>query len=153
MHARTHNTRTPHTRLCRAALAAFVALLIAGCGDEYPLAPVSGTITLNGKPLADAHVSFEPMGKGKDLKAGPGSYCRTDQDGRFTLKTLHGDDGAVVGEHRVLIRAIRAGTNRNGQFLVGRPEIVPARYNSKSELTFDVPSDGTDAADFRLTSP
>ena len=81
------------------------------------------------------------------------SDCRTDQDGRFTLKTLYGDDGAVVGEHRILIRAIRAGTNKNGQLVMARPAIVPPRYNSKSELTFEVPAGGTDKADFELTSP
>jgi hypothetical protein len=32
-------------------------------------------------------------------------------------------------------------------------EIIPARYNTASELTFEVTADGTDAADFRLTTP
>ena len=96
---------------------------------------------------------LQALRKGKNLNAGPGSYCRTDQDGRFTLKTLHGDDGAVVGGHRILIRAYRASKGPKGQFVVERPEIVPARYNDKSELQFQVPADGTDAADFQLTSP
>jgi hypothetical protein len=30
---------------------------------------------------------------------------------------------------------------------------VPAKYNRNSELTFDVPSGGTDQANFSLTAP
>ncbi len=36
---------------------------------------------------------------------------------------------------------------------LSQTEILPARYNSKTELTFTVPSSGTDAANFDLKSP
>ena len=86
-----------------------LVLTACGCGgDEYPLARVSGTVTLDGAPVADARVGFEPVRQGDGLDAGPGSYGKTDQQGRFWLKTLHGQQGAVVGPHVVRITTIQA---------------------------------------------
>ena len=63
--------------------------LVAGCGgQEYPLAPVAGSVTLDGKPLANIHVTFLPQAKGKSRNAGPASCGVTDAEGRFILKTI-----------------------------------------------------------------
>ncbi len=133
-----------------------IACLLAvclGCGGEsFSMAPVSGTITLDGKPLVDARVGFEPKRSGKELAAGPGSYANTDQQGRFVLKSLDGRKGAVVGTHRVWIRTIKTKEGPNGEIETVVEEKVPARYNSQTELTFDVPGEGSEAADFALIS-
>ena len=58
----------------------FLALalsLAAGCGRDG-VAPVSGRVTLNGQPLANVHVSFQPIAAGTDLNSGGGSYAFTD---------------------------------------------------------------------------
>ena len=79
-------------------------LLVLGCGGGAKVVPVTGRVTLNGKPLADAKVSFQPIAKEKSMEAaGPGSTGKTDAEGKFTLKTPTGQDGAVVGMHRVRI--------------------------------------------------
>jgi hypothetical protein len=121
-------------------------------------APVSGKVTLNGQPLANAYVSFQPIAKEGSVEAGPGSSATTDAQGRFTLKLTTGENGAVVGKHRVIISQV---VSKNDPADDARPtrggppqmEKLPARYNSESKETFDVPSGGTDKADFELKSP
>jgi hypothetical protein len=133
--------------------AALAAAALAGCSDPYPLAPVSGKVTLGGAPLGEARVGFEPIRKGKRIDAGPGSYGVTDEEGRFELESLYGDRGAVIGEHRVWISTYEGKEGPNGSVLTVKPEKVPARYNSQTELTFTVPPDGTEKADFDLEVP
>jgi hypothetical protein len=133
-------------------LLALALSLAAGCGGAG-VAPVSGRVTLNGQPLANVHVSFQPVAAGTDLNPGGGSYAITDADGRFTLRTVEGDrPGAVVGKHRVEItpRNTDDDADRRGK---GAAAGVPAKYNRNSQLTFDVPRGGTDQANFALTAP
>lgn len=131
---------------------AALLLGVAGCGGErFPVAPVSGTVTLDGKPLADARIGFEPRRIGDKPNAGPGSYAKTDAQGRYELTTLTGESGAVVTTHDVWIRTHVAPADRSGAIIPASSEKVPAKYNDASILTFDVPSEGTDAADFRLS--
>jgi hypothetical protein len=109
-------------------------------------------VTLDGDPLAAARVGFEPIRKGERMDAGPGSYGVTDEQGRFELESLHGDQGAVIGEHRVWISTYEGKEGPHGSVITVKPEKVPPRYNSQTELTFTVPKKGTDAADFDLES-
>jgi len=58
--------------------------------------PSAGTLTLDGKPVEGATVSFTPA-------SGPGAVGVTDVQGRFDLTTFARGDGAVAGEHVVTI--------------------------------------------------
>jgi hypothetical protein len=131
-----------------------LALLPAlGCGGAK-VASVSGQVTLNGKALSGATVSFQPIAPKGSMNAAPGSTGKTDADGKFTLKTATGQEGAYVGEHRVMISRQTADaedTDRRGR--PRQKELVPERYNAKSDLTFTVPPGGTTGADFALKSP
>lgn len=131
-----------------------VVVLLSGCG-EHELAPVSGVVTLDGKPLVRGVVNFQPMG-GENENPGPGSTGITDEKGRFVLKlnTPEGSEGALVGEHRVSISSRNAeGTNGEKSDPRMTVELVPSRYNVRSILTYPVPAEGTDKADFVLTTP
>src|SRR5262249_27200888 len=76
-----------------------------GCAGEK-VVPVSGLITLDGKPLANAYVTFQPIGRSGSPNPGPGSSGKTDAQGRYTLQVVgRPDKGAVVGTHRVQIVA------------------------------------------------
>lgn len=82
-----------------ASLAAAVVLFAGGCGDGRPeRVAVSGTVTIDGKPLTQGNIKFVPTG------ARP-SAGKLDDNGRFTLTCYDGDDGAVPGQHRVAISA------------------------------------------------
>ena len=79
----------------------FLALVAAaglgtGCGRKGPvLIPVSGLVTLNGKPLPATVVEFEQE-QGLNMATGI-----TGDDGRFTLTTYKIGAGATPGMHRV----------------------------------------------------
>jgi hypothetical protein len=124
--------------------------LVAGCGGGP--ARVSGRITLNGQPLAHAAVTFQPIATGGHINPGPGSGAFTDSDGRYTLKLIGTDTtGAVVGRHKV--RITLAPHDNSADDRQKRSKELPAKYNKKTKLEFDVLPGGTDSADFQLTSP
>jgi hypothetical protein len=129
-----------------------------GCNNsKHKFAPVSGVVTLNGQPLAKALVSFQPVVVGNGVDAGVGSTGTTNDKGEFTLKAATGETGAIVGKHRVVITLVEAqvGATDERPPRGGWPqkEKIPARYNSDSNETYDVPSGGTTSANFPLTSP
>ena len=77
----------------------FVVPLLAsiGCGDSGPeLAQVSGVVTLDGKPLDRAAITFHP-------EKGRGSFATTDDQGRYTMGFAKGKLGATIGKHKVTI--------------------------------------------------
>ena len=126
-------------------VALVAAALVSGCGGGP--AAVSGVVSLDGKPVEGATVNFTPAaGDGGGLG---GSYGKTDAQGRYTLQTVAGDKrGAAVGKHKVTISLSKPDpSNPEG----AAKDLIPAKYNVKSDLTFDVPSGGTNKADFALT--
>lgn len=131
-------------------------LVAAGCAGSN-VAPVSGTVTLNGKPLAHATVVFQPLGD--DKNPGPGSTGTTDANGRYSLSGMTtGAAGALVGKHRVSITAYEGDVEGessapNATNKVIRKALVPAEYNVQTRLTFDVPRGGSTSADFDLKVP
>src|SRR5262245_17896545 len=125
-------------RLLRLLAAGLALAVAAGCGGRST-ASVSGVVTLDGKPLEGAAVSFTPASR--DGGGVGGSYGKTDANGRYTLRTVVTNaTGAAVGKHRVSISLYKEDPkNPDG---AGRKELVPAKYNAKSELTFEIPSGG-----------
>jgi hypothetical protein len=98
-----------------------MAALLSGCGGEMKVAPVSGVVTLDGKPLDRASVVFKPEAGGRP------SFGVTDENGRFSLAYSMNEDGAEVGPATVTIstKLQVEGADEN------RPraaERVPARY-------------------------
>jgi hypothetical protein len=80
-----------------------LAVAAEGCqrGPTWDLTPVEGTVTKNGRPLPHVEVVFLT-----DLDAGtqgPKASSFTDEAGHYRLRTDNGDDGTVVGKHRVVI--------------------------------------------------
>jgi hypothetical protein len=66
------------------------------------LAEVSGTVTLDGKPLSGVTVTFYPVAEKSDAQAAH-SIGTTDASGAYTLSTADGRKGAVVGKHKVVV--------------------------------------------------
>jgi hypothetical protein len=130
------------------------AATLCGCSSaDRALAPVSGKVTLDGKPLSGGGVSFQPIAPPGTTSAGRGSVAFCDDDGNFTLNTIDGNPGAIVGSHRVRIYGPRNKIASADDTSSGATtEIVPAKYNFQTTLTFDVPPDGSDDANFELTS-
>jgi len=131
-------------------------ILLCGCGADSRIAPVSGVVTLNGKPVADVAVSFQPIATDTNNAPGPAAYGVTGPDGRYTARIL-GEQakGASVGKNQVRFSPHAAVTDTSDEGLKqAKPKVkVPARYWMDSKIEFDVPAGGTNSADFQLTSP
>jgi len=84
------------------ALTGLVISMATGCsGDPAygpPLAPVFGTVTLDGRPLEGATIVFMPKGDGTM------SMAVSDPAGKYVMRTGSGREGAVVGEHNVTVQ-------------------------------------------------
>lgn len=108
--------------LKRQVLWGLLLISAVGCGgDGRPsLVKVTGTVTLDGKPLAGAIVAFQPITDAKAKFQRP-SAGTTDASGKFVLGTYAVDDGAPVGKFRVgIVKREVVGT-------------LPENYNSESE--------------------
>jgi hypothetical protein len=130
----------------------FSLLAAAGCNQGRDIAPVSGLITLDGRPLAGGSIVCQPLAAPGSVNAGKGSGAFCDADGRFQLRTVDGREGAVVGEHRVRIYGPRTQNAPNDIGGVKAPEIVPKKYNRETQLSLTVPAGGTSEANFNLAT-
>ena len=106
-----------------------------GDGDHPPMGDVSGTITMDGKPLAGVMVAFFPE------KGRPATAVADDQ-GHYVLRYTSDVSGSKVGPSTVHL------TWETG--VSGPP--IPERYGlNKSELTADV-KPGDNVFDFSINS-
>lgn len=109
---------------------------------------------MNGEPLYGINISFQPVGK--DPKNNPlsgiGSYARTDEDGRYALRTVDKADleGAVVGKHIVRMLVPKDGDFADDDLPVERPTIVLPMHVRDGSLEFEVSPEGTDQANFDI---
>ncbi|WP_146115540.1 MULTISPECIES: DUF4198 domain-containing protein [Pirellulaceae] len=124
-------------------LATFLVLFIGGCSNSSDVQPVSGTVTLDGQPLAGVMVRFTPQTGEKRTT----SLGKTDEQGRYELRYTSQQQGALIGIHKVQV------VNIDGLPEPGMPKAqkVPKQYDVQSELTAEVtPSENI--FNFELTS-
>jgi hypothetical protein len=146
------------TRLRLLAASGLLAAIV-GCSSGGPqFAPVSGVVTLDGKPYGKAVVTFQPIGTEGNANPGRGSSAYTDENGRFVLMCDGKITGAVVGKHRVRIMT------RGSDVVTQNPDTgtpdnaptgkkvdpIPLEWNAQSTKDFDVPPGGTDQANFNI---
>lgn len=111
--------------------------MAAGCArdgySELGLVPVTGTVTLDGQPLAGAQVSFE----GEDKRTAIGT---TDSAGHYRLMYDSEKAGTTPGQKIVRITQANVEVEGGGasEGTAAAKEPVPARYNVQSELKANV---------------
>ena len=123
-------------------------LVFIGCSSGGPeIAQVSGRVTMDGKPLANASVVFIP-------ENGRPAGAATDADGRYVLNFTEGRRGAIPGKNSVRITTQReTEKDENGKTVVpGSPETIPMEYNAASTLEFTVEPKKKNVANFELKS-
>jgi hypothetical protein len=131
-----------------AVVVAFVAAAIAGgCSShELETAKVHGTVTLDGQPLETGLIFFQP-------EQGRMAVGKIQSDGSYKLFTYekNGDDGAIVGRHRVSVVPPIA----EGEFdaIPAMKQPIPARYQSAgtSKLEFLVEAGKDNVFDIKLS--
>lgn len=106
-----------------------IAAALCGCGSNLRLVTVSGIVTLDDKPLANARVLFRPA-------VGRPSSGLTGSDGFYSLHYTADRPGVLAGDHVV---SISTATDDDADGERGK-ERVPARYNSKTTLRVSVDS-------------
>jgi hypothetical protein len=120
------------------------AVALAGCARETSHGTLSGTVTLDGAPLASGLIRFIPA-DGQTPSADA-----TISEGKFTAKV-------PVGEKRISISAPKVVGQRKLYETPDSPtadvvdELLPARYNARSELTLTVTA-GAQQKNFDLQS-
>ncbi len=179
---------------------------LVGCqAKDDPFVEVSGVITTNGKPLADASVMFVPIRATNSAgDFNPIAFGITDEEGKYQLSRPGGVTGAFVGMNYVLVSkreplvleledaqqtddesesaeneeeklesemrtvnqllvrllAVNASGKQEGRsnaYFVANPhstlrqpmgEKVFSSFNIQTEITFDVPQQGSTEANF-----
>jgi len=131
---------------------AIALCLQSGCGyssSDIDLGKVTGTVTLDGEPLANALLTFVP-------DSGRSSVGTTDSAGFYRLKYTGDSEGAVLGEHKVIIESLAAVDGGFSDPSVERSnakavERIPRKYNAQSSLRREVTA-GSNTIDFELDS-
>lgn len=109
-----------------------LAAMLLGCsGNAGPQAfPVQGTITYDGKPLSRGTIIFNPVDETL-----PASRGEIQADGTYVLSLSREGDGAVAGEHRVIVNSsteVKSGLEVNDpNYELPRP-LIPPKYSSLS---------------------
>lgn len=129
--------------------AAWTLAVLVGCQKPPDIVQVSGVVLLDGRPLADAVVTFQPVRDGGTLPRLGGSVGRTDEAGRFSLRLIEPDSpGAAVGKHVVTITTAVSGPS---DAVLPRRERVPRSWRDGSQI-FEVTSAGTTTARIEMRS-
>lgn len=145
--------------------AVFVCLtVVAGCATKWPedyparFEPVTGTITLDGKPLEHVQVTFVPMREGGVLATG-----ETDVSGRYRL-SYYKTTGTPAGEYRAILsyrtdpKGVPITKAMNSSLLMPLEvsqavERLPQKYSTRdSQLKANV-VEGSNEIDFALEGP
>ena len=89
-----------NTRSFCCLMALLVVFSVTGCGgSKYPPTfKTTGTVTLDGKPIEGATVSFYPDGTNKPANG------ETDASGQYQMSSFNKNDGATVGSFRVTVQ-------------------------------------------------
>ena len=134
--------------------AMLVTIPMAGCGGGVPTAKVEGVVTLDGKPLSEIRVLFQPDNKSAE-STGIGSFALTDSNGKFVLKLSNSqNEGAVVGSHTVTLADKLSEDPKDsdaGGFAKTPKSRIPMKYTNDPQK-FEVKSGTVNQAAFELTS-
>lgn len=120
-----------------------VVVFATGCDNGPELVNVTGTVHMDGKPLPNASIEFQPKG-------GSPSFATTEADGTYVLMFTRDRKGAMPGQHTVRITTKGVVTDAEGNEQRVR-ELLPAKYHEESELVREVVS-GENVLDFDLES-
>jgi hypothetical protein len=145
-----------------------VAFVLNGCGGGLKTVNVTGTVTFDGEPLAEATIAFSPETSGE----GHPGYAITDVNGHYKLQTLLGnpDAGTTPGKYLVTVSKMEksATTTTSSddpeymrQIEMGRmgtppppKSLIPVSYGNMttSGLSATVENKKENVFDFNLTS-
>lgn len=124
-----------------AVTAPLCLMLMTGCGKpQLPLGEVRGRLTLDGQPVVNAKIWFEPVAGGRP------SFGESDHAGYYLMRYNARRMGALPGEHIVKMSTFQEALDPDEgsgdgatpmETIPGRAEEIPAKYR-KSPLRVTV---------------
>ena len=114
-------------RVC--LIVAGVAAAVAGCSGPPSL---SGVVTLDGQPLAEAAVVLIPQSEGAETVVGS-----TNQDGRFVITPAAGKSIAY-GKYKVVVSKREKLTQAQINAFVTAKELLPAKFSDAAKSVLEV---------------
>ncbi len=110
----------------------------AGCTSADSPADVSGTVLMDGRPMAEGEIIFESPDNSTTPAAGP------IKDGKYAVKV-------VPGPKKVKIQGSRP-TSKPDPVMgtAAREATLGAEYNEKSTLTADIKAGQSEGVDFQV---
>jgi hypothetical protein len=147
------DTRVP-TRygLCRATHAICLGIMLSafwGCSDDK-WGHVTGTVTLQGKPVGPGSMMFEP--ENPPTVTTPSAIAHFREDGKYTLKSAGNREGAPIGTYLVMIHG--RSEEAFGDEIVdpNAKSTIPAKYlNHRLSGLKATVQPGSQTIDFDLT--
>jgi hypothetical protein len=127
-----------------------LAVGCTGSGDDLPREAVSGSVTLDGQPLANGSISFMPPVAGGTATSG-GS---TIMNGKFSFSR---ETGLVPGTYNVAIHASERSARTRPAHVGAAPkaselpkELIPVKFNANTELKTEITKGGGNVLTFTL---
>jgi hypothetical protein len=132
--------RMPHARIALVLVA-----VVAGCGQNGRL-PVRGTVTLDGAPLTQGVISFQPAA----TTAGHSSGSSISH-GSYAIASAR---GLLPGKYLVTISASKPTGRMSVDPMSGgqAAELAPVAFADKQPLEVTIAAGKDNVLDFRLTS-
>lgn len=148
-------------------------MLLAGCGSSTPSSgvEVSGIVTMDGQPLDAADITFisdKSSGSGRTDASGKfsliqpvpaGSYrvvvSRLDGATQPVMAATGAAEGLDAGQLSAMaFSAANDPTRRKPARSIAPKQLVPSAFSDPQQttLSIEIPEDGTESADFQLTS-
>src|SRR5262245_56197928 len=104
--------------------AAIAALLLIGCSRGSLESQVTGTVTLDGKPIGPGTITFAPKGSENNPATGA-----INQDGSYQLRTSR-LAGLHPGSYRISLTVFEAPKGQPGERLSGPSKMItPVKYS------------------------
>ena len=135
-----------------------LAVALAGCGGDemrQPTYPVTGKVTMDGQPVANATIVFHAVDKSK-FKWQEVPQGKSDEGGKFTIFTYEMGDGAPAADYKVGIALLDPVSDDGGDQVKHTKSKVklPAKYANAetSGLTAKVEQKSIELPPFDLSS-
>lgn len=125
---------------------ALLATTLAGCGGAAAdgTVPLAGKVNYDGQPIEKGIISFVPT-DGQGATAGAPIV-----NGAYATNITPGPKQVQVFSEKVIGKKPRSESDPTGEQVDDVQQIIPAKYNAQTTLTFTVPPGGNKTADFTL---
>jgi hypothetical protein len=134
-------------------IAALLAVQATGCGgDNLPREGVSGSVSVEGKPLKSGVITFVPNGPDIPTQGGASIV-----DGKYSIPRAQ---GLVPGKYKVVLssgegtpeKKVDTTNDMPGMPPVPAKEVIPPQYGANTVLEANVTAGGKNEFDFNVTA-